>query len=684
MGEDGDFKNRGKKPDHSTGNDGIASDNSHPFRDQFPPKTTGNSTSRLLIYEGNPAAGASEESKWFRSNNSVKQPLRPGFQFQDVYPDQNGRRIEGVIWVVDQNADPKLAQQLQQVEQKIGKLQDPKSAQEITGKCEALARYIDGLFGGPDHRPPPSEAAIAMNKLDVQHGGESAKKVLLSQTLVEGKAVCLQKALLYKVLADHLGLPVTLERGTYGVRGESHAYNVARLPDGSETIFDVEKRAFEGLSKAQASEYGRPARPRQEEPRFAPDPKTEAARRSLENLFRPAEASAQEAAQSLSQQVQDLQRAGASTRLPRPEGRTGSTKAGTDPGSDSRNETAQCASLPAEQSRNLKPSDGILQKNTASDTKRPWWEKLPPEERTEKPGHELQHKAVQALRAFVKKNPPTTGQWNIHESEQHSAIDQVGHDVLIEVGNGKSLVVDLTGNKESDRKAGRMMVVEIKDWMLKPVTDANGKTTYEFKDSNIGFNVLLQILTQSKQLTNAIDTPANLSDMLKANPDLDATKDLSHQYIRQLEKRMNWKEEAEKLREKVDRFFSRIARLPDQTEHRKRHVHTAEELETNTEEHQAKQFDPNRESLDRPLSYEEIDRFLDQYIKDQKEKGNLEDSQKFEEARNMLRSQPELRERMMAGLIERLGRTGRAALEGVGAAASLTVVLDFILELTGL
>lgn len=627
-----------------------------------------------------PVAGASEQSNYFKENRILQQALRPGFQFQDVYEDQNGRRVLGVVWVVDPRSDKALADQMQQVEKTIGRLQDPKSTGEISQKCEALARYVDKLFLAPDgNRKPISESAAAMNQLDRERSG---KRVELGHVLSTGTAVCLQKSLLYKALADHLGLPVTLEKGV--LSGQNHAYNVARMPGGKDLIYDVQMREFTGLLKSETSAYDRPTATRKE-PLIGDG---DASRRNLDQLFAPQSTEAktgETSGQGNGTTNRDsLGKSGAESVLPNL-----SLTGDVQPTSSSRPARPGGQTSRPEGRANRPTEQAMVASESAQPDNRPWWErKLTAAERAEKPGHILQHKAVEAIKHYLKEHPQV--KWNLVESEKYSPMDQAGHDVLLDMGNGKSLVLDMTGApRNSDRKADRMMVIEVKGNMFKEVTDANGNKTYEFRHNNDAVKLMRQIATESQLLTNAIDTPQNLNEITHSYPDENTTKELALKYIQGL-KGMNWREERETMREKVERFFNSLARKPDHPlpaapsevnpEHRKRHVDRAEDMTISTEPFESKESSDStqgNQEIGREITPQELDDMLRKYIEEQRTKGNLEEAKKCEIMREKL-SQPEMRERTMQEVKEKIGRAGLRLTEGLGGVASVMMVIDLL------
>lgn len=629
-----------------------------------------------------PAAGASEQSSYFKENKILQQALRPGFQFQDIYKDHDGREVRGVVWVVDPRSDKALAAQMQQVEETIGRLENPKSAGEISQKCEALARYVDNLFIAPDgNRRRFSESVAAMNQLDREFSG---KKVELGYVLGKGNAVCLQKSLLYKALADHLGLPVTLEKGvlTSVPNGQKHAYNVARMPDGKELIFDVQMREFAGLPKNKTSDYERPTASRKE-PVFAGN-EGAGIRRNLDQLFAPQTVGEKSGERNSATNRDSSGSSGVETVLP-----DLSLTGDAQPTNSSRAPRPEARS-PRPEGRSASPADGItVSPESGQSDNRPWWErKMTAAERAEKPGHFLQHKAAEAIKHFLEQHPQA--KWKLVESEKFSPMDQAGHDVLLDMGNGKSLVLDMTGQpRDSGRKADRMMVIEVKDNMFKEVTDANGKKSYEFRDNNDAVRVMKQIARESQLLTNAIDTPKNLSEITRPNPDQNATKELALKYIEGL-KGMNWRDEKETMREKVEGFFNSLTRRPDQPlpattpevkpEHRKRQVVRAEDMSISSEPTESRETSESpqvNQEIGRELTAQELDQMLKDHIEEQRKKGNLEEVKQCEMLREKL-SRPELREKTMEAFREKLGRAGLKLTEGLGGVASVMMVIDFL------
>lgn len=180
-----------------------------------------------------PSASAIEQSNYHAVLQKTVRPIEDGFQDagQNVTFDNAGRPLSDVnraVILKDRNQDPVLREVIADVKQRFGKLEQRQQA-------EALLRYTNALL-----RP----RNLSESQLDDWYRDFNSvhkeKQILLGDFIRNGKGVCSQQALLYKVLVDELGLPVSYVSGTGSEESPAslnHAWNTVTFDDAS--VIDI-------------------------------------------------------------------------------------------------------------------------------------------------------------------------------------------------------------------------------------------------------------------------------------------------------------------------------------------------------------------------------------------------------------------------------------------------------------
>lgn len=194
-----------------------------------------------------PSPAGIEQSNQYAAQNKIDHPIEDGFQNagQNQTFDDSGAPSADVvraITLVDRNQDLVLQDVIADVTQKFAKLDQRMQAR-------ALLRYTNALL---------KPGNISQSQLDNWYHEFNSifagKQILLGDFIRHGRGVSSQRALLYKVLADELGLRVSLLRGAGSEAKLNHGRNTVTFDDASlieidhENVPPQEYRAKPGIS----------------------------------------------------------------------------------------------------------------------------------------------------------------------------------------------------------------------------------------------------------------------------------------------------------------------------------------------------------------------------------------------------------------------------------------------------
>ncbi len=182
--------------------------NENPARGLEKPLSLAEQQSLLYLDKGYLSFDQKMENGFFDGGREMKQILTP-----------NGKAYtsDREIIVFDANQDLALNNALHQAEILLNRYSDQ------ANKIIALAQFVNQLMGGKvKHVVDLSEKNI--DQVSVNSGGQ---KILHIGKLTYGS--CRHRSLLFKYLADRLGIESRVIRG--GFRGGAHAWNIVRIND---------------------------------------------------------------------------------------------------------------------------------------------------------------------------------------------------------------------------------------------------------------------------------------------------------------------------------------------------------------------------------------------------------------------------------------------------------------------
>ena len=191
------------------------------------------SADRFVINAAPPAA-AQAQSNAFSRWHELEGPIQDGFHFtgQNREIDELGKPHWGVIpiTVIDKT---ELAPVIQDARARFAHLPPQERA-------VSLAQYVR------DKLTPAGYSAEDINDWYIAFMDLAPnQRVSMGRFLQEGKGACAQKALLFKVLGDEMGLNVTVIRGngTYGGIAMNHIWTTVDFGDGPR-VFDPHQKIY--------------------------------------------------------------------------------------------------------------------------------------------------------------------------------------------------------------------------------------------------------------------------------------------------------------------------------------------------------------------------------------------------------------------------------------------------------
>ncbi|MBX9685885.1 MAG: hypothetical protein K2X27_04230 [Candidatus Obscuribacterales bacterium] len=175
------------------------------------------------------SAKAIVQSNDYARNHVLTDKIQDGFrsagQFREFAPDGSFNASDRAATVVDRSRDSKLNELIEDARKQFADL-PPRD------RAVALAEYVNKIMGPPDGDEKALDARY--RQIMKENAG---KEKLLSEFM--GNGACAQRALMFKVLADELGLESSIVRGN----GGAHVWNTVKL-DGKEEVFDARARVY--------------------------------------------------------------------------------------------------------------------------------------------------------------------------------------------------------------------------------------------------------------------------------------------------------------------------------------------------------------------------------------------------------------------------------------------------------
>ncbi|MEM6812057.1 MAG: EDR1-related protein [Pseudomonadota bacterium] len=151
-----------------------------------------------------------------------------------------------IIIVKNPSDDPIFQSALEYVKQQLNKLTSTEQ------KIRFLSGYVQGLLSIND----TAENERIMDR--ICGGNSRGYEISLGQLIQAKTGVCRHRSLLFKALADEIGMPTSLVRGNYYEHsgyGVSHAWNEVDLENGETLIVDVMHDFIGDLSSAKVKKY---------------------------------------------------------------------------------------------------------------------------------------------------------------------------------------------------------------------------------------------------------------------------------------------------------------------------------------------------------------------------------------------------------------------------------------------
>jgi|GEM_PF-2825683 len=134
------------------------------------------------------------------------------------------------IIVVSPDRDPVLKKAIEEAKTSLSQIPSHEE------KVKYIADYVDSLM---------KEKNAAKNEQILERivgGPTEGKKVSLGQLIENGTGVCRHRSLLFKAIADEIGMPSSVTKGSYihndGTK-ENHQWNKVELPNGKDLIVDT-------------------------------------------------------------------------------------------------------------------------------------------------------------------------------------------------------------------------------------------------------------------------------------------------------------------------------------------------------------------------------------------------------------------------------------------------------------
>ena len=180
-----------------------------------------------------------EQSRKFNREHRVPENEKISYGYKDggrgMRLDEDGKPINSpsreILVVKSPDEDEVLRAAIDRAKSKIDLIDN------IEDKARHLSQFVAKAM--PQNNPILNDQIMD----EISGGSHVGKEISLGQLIQEGTGVCRHRSLLFKTIADEVGIPSALVRGNFryqdGLGGGGHAWNEVIDQDGRRILVDV-------------------------------------------------------------------------------------------------------------------------------------------------------------------------------------------------------------------------------------------------------------------------------------------------------------------------------------------------------------------------------------------------------------------------------------------------------------